>query len=964
MRKTTLLKTLLVAVSMLLGANSVWGQTTSWTHGAGTYTGDQELSSNTAVISVKLGNSGTASWTRHGTYGVWIQNSDYRTPTFTNGLPTAGGYIVVKPTRTLKFSLVNWSAYNNCNLVMIESTNPGTKYPNFRQRRDNTNDFGTLVAGKTYYIYGESFNASPGATDYIGYKGFTATTYEDYTIHYKDGEGTTIKADVVHSGLYGASASASGSDLDPIEYEGETYSYKSGNTPITLSTGTNEITLVYASAPKHDYTVNAVAGITTLKELATGSAPETANYTVSNLPLVIKYNGDYYVLTDANASGYSKTFTMGTSDEVKSVEYTLDESIVYFAEGEDLYAAQTTASDVCSNGAYTYYLSGLTSTFPVANAGWYRMETVVMDRANKNPLNIYLEDDTELGTIAKGGDTGFRTTESFYVNASSNLKIGMTDPSNKNSLSFDYALVRKLVAPDGGSYYLKNKANGAYLGAGLNYGTKAISSAIGHVVKLNYNDRNYFINTTISNGGDNHYLNGVWCDGAATGWIFTSDGEGYYTISDGTNNLTAGVVGAELTLASGTSDNAKWQLLTEAEWKAENVARLDAATAANGVDATFYIPAANFSRNDNTENAKWQGSPKISGLSENSANTNYNAEKYNATFDVYQALTGLKPGAYKLTMQGYYRNGDEDDADPTVRNAILYANTTEKALVNVVSEGKAVADADHGFTTLKSGKYIPNSQIEASKAFNAGYYVNELYVVVDEDGALRVGVKKATAVTNDWTVFDNFQLTYYGNSVSTSIGAKGYTTFASQYPLDLSSLPSGLTAYYVEAEKIDKGNNVVRLTDVTEAVAAGTGLLLKGTENESYNIPVVALGTDLSETNRMIGCTTATEITTSTENYANFYVMVNGATAPEFQNIDTWVTGGNSVTIPAGKAYLNATGVGAARLSIVFDDEATGISDVRSKMEDVRGFYDLQGRRVAQPTKGLYIVNGKKVIKK
>ena len=41
----------------------------------------------------------------------------------------------------------------------------------------------------------------------------------------------------------------------------------------------------------------------------------------------------------------------------------------------------------------------------------------------------------------------------------------------------------------------------------------------------------------------------------------------------------------------------------------------------------------------------------------------------------------------------------------------------------------------------------------------------------------------------------------------------------------------------------------------------------------------------------------------------------------------------------------------------------TGIADVRSKMADVRGeIYDLQGRRIAQPTKGLYIINGKKVV--
>ena len=42
-----------------------------------------------------------------------------------------------------------------------------------------------------------------------------------------------------------------------------------------------------------------------------------------------------------------------------------------------------------------------------------------------------------------------------------------------------------------------------------------------------------------------------------------------------------------------------------------------------------------------------------------------------------------------------------------------------------------------------------------------------------------------------------------------------------------------------------------------------------------------------------------------------------------------------------------------------------GIVDVRSKIADVRGgYYNLSGQRVDQPQKGLYIVNGKKVIVK
>ena len=41
----------------------------------------------------------------------------------------------------------------------------------------------------------------------------------------------------------------------------------------------------------------------------------------------------------------------------------------------------------------------------------------------------------------------------------------------------------------------------------------------------------------------------------------------------------------------------------------------------------------------------------------------------------------------------------------------------------------------------------------------------------------------------------------------------------------------------------------------------------------------------------------------------------------------------------------------------------TGINDVRSKTDEVRGeIFDLQGRHVVQPTKGIYIVNGKKHI--
>ena len=66
--------------------------------------------------------------------------------------------------------------------------------------------------------------------------------------------------------------------------------------------------------------------------------------------------------------------------------------------------------------------------------------------------------------------------------------------------------------------------------------------------------------------------------------------------------------------------------------------------------------------------------------------------------------------------------------------------------------------------------------------------------------------------------------------------------------------------------------------------------------------------------------------------------------------------------IGANKAYLTYSS-GAAPSFFCFDGNTTGVNEVRGQMEDVSGeYYDLQGRRVSQPTKGLYIVNGKKVV--
>ena len=87
---------------------------------------------------------------------------------------------------------------------------------------------------------------------------------------------------------------------------------------------------------------------------------------------------------------------------------------------------------------------------------------------------------------------------------------------------------------------------------------------------------------------------------------------------------------------------------------------------------------------------------------------------------------------------------------------------------------------------------------------------------------------------------------------------------------------------------------------------------------------------------------------------------------------------GKSVTVGAFRWIMRVeskfggtSNAAYARRLTFFDGEdgeangTTGISDVRSQMPDGTGeFYDLQGRKVKQPRKGLYILNGRKVIVK
>ncbi len=187
-------------------------------------------------------------------------------------------------------------------------------------------------------------------------------------------------------------------------------------------------------------------------------------------------------------------------------------------------------------------------------------------------------------------------------------------------------------------------------------------------------------------------------------------------------------------------------------------------------------------------------------------------------------------------------------------------------------------------------------------------------------------------------------ITYEKSVNVVKTAASGWTSLVSGKALDFTG--SGLKAYI--ATSVDNGAKEVTLQEVS-AVPANTPVLLKGETGTEYTISIVDAVDRLTATNLLQG--SATQSTYLAE--ASAFILTGGKF---YLN--------QAGTMPAGKAYLPASiASGAHELTIAIGGDATAIKNIKVGTED-NVYYDLQGRRVLYPTKGLYIVNGKKVLVK
>ena len=337
----------------------------------------------------------------------------------------------------------------------------------------------------------------------------------------------------------------------------------------------------------------------------------------------------------------------------------------------------------------------------------------------------------------------------------------------------------------GGTYYLYNVESGLWLQNNRKvqdeWTTRAQVGLHGFDIKVIPIEGGFQLDPRF---GHNHSINANLDQGymdtgrEVSTWSFVSlppdgyDASNMYTIEaiDGAVLLGVDLGDDEMTTTLSydpSCPNVSWQLVS----KEERLAALANASEDNPMDATWLIDDWDFA-NQNERNASWK-----STFGHNAYNQGYPAnrafESWNGSVGEFaQTITGLPDGRYGLTLQGYYRDGSTGGVGSKhvegteVIRAYYFANSVKHPLMSICEncvtepiENVFPVEVEGGyFLPGDGGSALPN----ASNSFYLDFYWNEEIFVTVAGGTLKIGVGKDSGVGDDWTVFDNFKLTYYG----------------------------------------------------------------------------------------------------------------------------------------------------------------------------------------------------------
>ena len=249
---------------------------------------------------------------------------------------------------------------------------------------------------------------------------------------------------------------------------------------------------------------------------------------------------------------------------------------------------------------------------------------------------------------------------------------------------------------------------------------------------------------------------------------------------------------------------------------------------------------------------------------------------------------------------------------------------------------------------MRGERFTAAIQADGTVKFNSAYGSIDLSAAGQTDGS-NVG-RGNSYVT--WEVSDAVDVTDVTLSVN---AAAGWGTFIAPYD---NLIPSTVKAFTVSYA----ANNVVYFTEnETGVLSANTPYILSTEEADNVSATFKGIANNTEDTytvNGLVGLLTASTVP------ADSYVLQYNDSKVGFYKTTSNIEG------TANRCYLNLESVptsASSRASVsfgIYEGEFMGIDSLNSGELKAESFYNLNGQRIAVPAKGLYIVNGKKVVLK
>ena len=313
------------------------------------------------------------------------------------------------------------------------------------------------------------------------------------------------------------------------------------------------------------------------------------------------------------------------------------------------------------------------------------------------------------------------------------------------------------------------------------------------------------------------------------------------------------------------------------------------------------------------------------------------------------------------TFGGWYKDelrNDRADFIPFAAdgNVTLYAKQTPNAYT--VAFNKNANDAT-GTMVMQAFIYGTAQTFTANAFTRDGYTFSGWNTEADGSGTAYTDEESVSNLTAEQNGTAVLYAQWTPDVISITMNGAGIMTYSSEWPLDFSNMTkedgTELTAYIVSGYNPDAHSIV--LTPVTD-IPASTGLLLKGTANADFTVPVQS--TAMVYANLLVAVTSAETIVPLTDGTKTNYILANGS-----YGID-WYTLSEAGSIGANKAYLQlpASASQVRALTWIFEDETTGIKTAESSERRTDAWYTLDGKKLSgkPEAKGLYIHNGKKTV--